>query len=176
MNKLLVALIFVLFVGQTVQSQVIKEWGVGPELVLNAPIYEPGIGARAHFHFTRHLFIAPQVYYYPGLVNIHELYTGLTGNLKFIPSDNYTAYAAAGGVYNLFFNHETSPSPDAERHNFAFEFGGGITKNKGCLRPFIEYRVNSKWWESNLALGLLFYFQDCNGRGHQVCPAYTMLN
>ena len=162
-----------------VHGKTFKEIGFGPELVLNIPLLEPAIGLRAHMHFNSHFFIAPQVYYFPGLRNIHEMYLGMSANLKFWSNKRYTPYITAGGFYQMFINHAESPLPNTQLNNFVIEAGGGITKNFGCWRPFLEYRVNTKWWESYLTLGILYYFKDCKGGGKgpkSSCPAFSMIH
>lgn len=155
----------------TVKAQLFQEIGVGPEIIYNLPINEPGVGLRGHFHFNDYLFLAPQVSYFPGLSNVKELYAGASLNLKFFYSNKWGPYLALGGFYNAWLNASSSGIVGAKMNNLAFEGGAGITKNQGCWRPFIEYRVNSKWWESNLRLGLLVYFGNC-GKTHTYCPAY----
>ena len=160
-----------LIVNFSANAQLIKEIGVGPEIIYNIPINEPGFGLRAHLHLNDYLFLAPQVSYFPGFVNVKELYAGLSVNLKIFYNNKWSPYITAGGFYNGWLIFASSGFTGAKINNLAFEGGAGITKNKGCWRPFLEYRVNSKWWESNLRLGLLVYFGNC-GKKHTVCPAY----
>lgn len=167
------ALIFTL--NSSVKAQTFDEIGLGPELVFNAAIGEPGIGVRSHMHFKRYFFLAPQITYFPGLVNIHELYAGLSINAKLLPQHNWSFYATGGLHYNSYINYASSASPEANLHNVEFEGGGGFTKNFGCYRPFLEYRINSKWMESNFRLGLMFYFGGCKEKSKQICPAFTRL-
>ena len=115
-----------------------------------------------------HIFTAP----------IHELYLGLSGNVKLFPDWNWTPYLTVGGFYNYWINFAASPIANPSAHNFAGEGGIGLTKNFGCYRPFLSYRVNSKWWESNYRIGVVVYFGDCKGnkrRGNSSdCPAFTL--
>ena len=177
MKQLILALIFGFFSFQS-PAQLFQEVGVGAELIYNAPIGEPGIGIRAHLHSTDYIFFSPQLFYYPGIRNIHELYLGLSGNVKLFPDWNWTPYLAGGGVYNYWINFAASPIANPSAHNFAGEGGIGLTKNFGCYRPFLSYRVNSKWWESNYRIGVVVYFGDCKGnkrRGNSSdCPAFTL--
>ena len=175
-------LLFVIgFFQFNTQGQVIKEWGIGPELVLNIPLVEPAIGARAHLHLSNQFFLSPSVFYFPGFNNINELYAGLGVNFKILQSQKWSPYFNASGFYNRFINYAASPLPDAQPNNFVFEAGIGAVKNYGCWRPFVEYRVNTKWWESNLTAGVLVYFNACKGGGkgkggRNDCPAFTLLN
>lgn len=176
MNKvILICVALIVALNAKVKAQVFDEIGVGPELVYNAAIGEPGAGIRAHLHFKKFFFIAPQITYFPGLVNIHELYAGASLNVKLLPKNNWSFYATGGAYYNMYINYATSASPKAALHNLVFEGGGGLTKNFGCYRPFLEYRVASKWIESNFRLGLMFYFGDCKAKSKQICPAFTRL-
>ena len=163
-------LIFLL-ISLSAPAQIIQEIGVGPEIIYNLPINEPGIGLRAHLHFNDYLFLSPQVSYFPGFINIQELYAGASLNLKLFYTKKWGPYLTAGGFYNGWLNFANSGITGAKMNNFAFEGGAGFTKNTGCWRPFLEYRVNSKWWESNLRLGILVYFGNC-GKKQTYCPAY----
>lgn len=152
-------------------AQLFKEIGVGPEIIYNLPINEIGFGLRSHLHFNDYLFLSPQVSYFPGFTNIQELYAGLGVNLKFFYSKQWGPYLNLGAFYNGWFNYASSVLEGAKFSNLAFEGGAGFTKNYGCWRPFLEYRINSKWWESNLRLGILVYFGNC-GKKQTYCPAY----
>jgi hypothetical protein len=174
-HKITTCLALLFALNCNVKAQVFDEIGYGPELVFNAPISEPGIGVRSHMHFQRYFFLAPQITYFPGIVNIHELYAGASINLKLLPDNNWSFYATGGAYYNMYINYASSANTLAKLHNFDLEGGGGITKNFGCYRPFLEYRVNSKWLESNFRLGVMFYFGDCKGKTKQICPAFTRL-
>lgn len=176
----LVAIVLFLSLNVSLQSQMIKEWGLGPQVVWNVPLAEPGIGARAHLHLSKRWFVSPSVTYFPGFNNIQELNAGAGINFKIWPSIKWTPYLNASAFYNRYINYASSPLADAQPNNFLFDFGGGLVKNHGCWRPFAEYRVNSKWWESNFTLGILYYFKGCGsgggGRGgHGDCPAFTQL-
>jgi hypothetical protein len=147
--------------------------GYGGSLIYNLPINEIGLGLRMHYHIDENWFIAPQASYFPGLNRVHEAYGGVSINYNVIPETFYGIYATAGAFYNGWFNHENFNNNLAQLHNFNVEFGFGTIRNRGCWRPFAEYRANSKWWESNLRVGVLVYFGDC--KNDNVCPAYTRL-
>lgn len=175
--KKTVLTLLVIFGLQTADAQVIKEWGIGIEGAYNIPINEVGFGVRSHLHFSDRWVIAPQFTYFPGFSNINEFYAGANLHYNFTPETKWGVYAIAGPHYNHWINWASSNYSEASLSNLTAELGGGIVRNHGCLRPFLEYRADSKWWESNLRLGLLVYFGDCSGRGgrHEVCPAYTSL-
>jgi hypothetical protein len=174
-KKIIPCFVLILTLTFSGKAQVFDEIGLGPELVHNAAIGEPGIGIRSHMHFKKYFFLAPQITYFPGLVNIHELYAGGSVNGKLFPANNWSFYGTIGAYYNMYINFASSASLAAELHNFDLEGGGGITKNFGCYRPFLEYRVNSKWIESNFRFGVMFYFGGCKTKAKQICPAFTQL-
>jgi len=173
--KKLILLSFIIFYFSTINAQVIKDWGVGAEIAYNIPINEIGFGVRSHLHFSDRFVIAPQFTFYPGFSNINEFYFGANLNFNLTPETKWGVYAIAGPHYNRWINWEKSLLNKASLSNFTAEMGAGIVKNSGCIRPFLEYRADSKWWESNLRLGILVYFGDCSGKNKHICPAYTSL-
>lgn len=173
--KKLLFLVFVTALLQKSYSQIIQEWGIGGEVAYNVPINELGFGIRSHLHFSDRWVLAPQFTYFPGFSNIKEFYAGANLHFNLTPETKWGVYAIAGPHYNHWSNWASSTMSEAQLMNFTVEMGGGIVRNHGCLRPFLEYRADSKWWESNLRLGLLVYFGDCSGRSKHICPAYTSL-
>ena len=171
--KNLILSIAVLFTFQ-VKSQIIKEWGIGAEAMYNIPIKGFGVGVRSHLHLSDRWFLSPQVSYYPGWNQVVEWYYGADLNFNLMPETKWGAYLAAGPYYNRWSNFASSEYSKAKLNNFSAELGGGFVKNHGCFRPFIEYRANSKWWESNLRLGFNVYFSGCKsgeiGRDGFRCP------
>lgn len=155
----------------------IKEWGVGLEGAFNIPIRGIGIGVRSHLHFNDRFFLSPQFSYFPGFNPVHEYYLGLNANYNLTPETKWGVYLSAGPYFDRWINWSASTLDKASLNNITAELGGGIVKNYGCFRPFLEYRADSKWWESNLRLGFLVYFGGCDGgrRNNHLCPAYTML-
>lgn len=159
------------------KAQLVKEWGVGAEVIYNIPINGIGIGLRSHVHIADRWFLSPQVSNYPGWNQVSEYYFGANLNYNFLPYTKWGIYAAVGPYYNHWSNFASSDYSKAQRANFSAEMGGGIVKNFGCIRPFLEYRANTKWWESNLRLGFNVYFNSCGGSGERgrdgfKCPAY----
>ena len=78
-------------------------------------------------------------------------------------------------------NASSSGMEGATPTNWNFEAGVGVTTDR-CLRPFLEYRYNIKFFETHLRLGILYIF-GCKGdrmgyrnarkvRKSVVCPAY----
>lgn len=176
--KTTIALLLFFSLSFSSNAQTVKEWGIGAEAMYNVPIRGLGLGIRSHIHFSDRWFISPQFSLYPGWNQIVEFYGGANLNFNFTPASKWGVYATAGPHYNHWMNYSSSAYSEAQLMNFTGEFGGGIVKNYGCWRPFVEYRVNSKWWESNLRLGIVVYFGGCSGgnkRNSTLCPAYTML-
>lgn len=176
MRNSLLALSF-FFLSLHLNGQIFKDYGFGGSASYNFPIKGSGLGVRSHLHFNDSWFISPQFNLYPGWNQIIEFYAGANINYNLTPTNKWGLYLSAGPYYNHWFNFISSSYSGAKLYNFSAELGGGIVKNKGCWRPFIEYRANSKWWESNLRLGLLVYFGSCgkNKRNSQLCPAFTQL-
>lgn len=171
MKKLI--LTFAILISFQVKSQ-ITEWGVGAEAIYNVPIKGFGFGIRSHIHFSNRLFISPQISYFPAWNQVVEWYYGANVNYNLMPAKKWGAYLLAGPYYNRWTNFASSEYSKAKLNNFSGELGAGIVKNHGCFRPFIEYRANSKWWESNLRIGFNVYFFGCKsgemGKDGFRCP------
>lgn len=177
------ALVFLLALLSSVESKayLFEYGGIGGDFQFNIPIAESGIGLRSHLHFNEMFFLSPQVNYYPGLQNIHELYAGANINWKWWPGNNWSLYPTAGAYYNMYINAAQSAVVGAKQHNLTFQGGIGLTKNWGCYRPYVEYRVDSKWNESNIRVGIMFYFRNCGQKSRKSnnsnhCPAFTLNN
>ncbi len=57
--------------------------------------------------------------------------------------------------------------------NIVVEAGGGLVRNNGCIRPFLENRYDFKWKEDNLQIGIYIYPGACGGfQRKEKCPAY----
>lgn len=173
--KKLSLLLVLIILNISVKSQTIKEWGIGGELAYNIPIKGFGFGVRSHLHFSKRIVVAPQYAYYPGWNKVSESYFGVDLHYNFTPDLKWGLYGTAGPYYNHWSNFEESLFSKAQLVNFSTEFGGGVIKNNGCVRPFMEFRANSKWWESNLRLGVLVYFGGCGKVNDFSCPAFTQL-
>lgn len=162
-----------------------QQFGLGGSLQFNPQTESFGAGIRASIYPNNRLSIVPQISYYPGFNKVEELHLGLGIDLKIIRKNKFYIYLLAHGGYNSWFNYMESPMKDAKKHNWNLEGGAGIS-TWGCWRPFIEYRYNAKFMETNLQLGVLYIF-NCKDSGKrtqsksrkssifsrkQNCPAY----
>lgn len=170
-KKLKLVLLFIFLVGQIKLMAKKGTIGYGAEIAYNIPIESAALGLRMHVKVDDNWFLSPQFAIFPGLMNTQELYAGMNLNYSLFPKAKWTIYPMVGAFYNRWFNHENYINNLAELDNFAPEFGLGILKNKGCWRPFLEYRANPLWWESNIRLGVVFYFGECFVK--YLCPAYS---
>ncbi len=147
-----------------------KEKGYGGSVIYNLPIGEFGFGARMHYHYSDYFIISPQISFFPGFNQLQELNGGLNLMLNINPYNDLGFYLTGGAHLNWWMNYEDSPQPDAKAFNFNPDFGAGLMWNYNCIRPFAEYRVSAKYWESNVRLGIMWYPFSC-GDGI-ICPAY----
>jgi hypothetical protein len=145
--------------------------GYGPELIYNLPLSEIGIGARVHIPISNHIFVSPQLNYFIPIGQIHELNLNLHASYLFNPWSKYGLYLTAGPYFNYWINYKQSGYAKAKPFNFAAELGGGAMKNMGCMRPFLEWRYNAKWSESNVRIGLIYFPKICKGR--RKCSTYS---
>ncbi len=151
--------------------------GVGASGVYNIQTESIGFGGRVNFFPNNTISIVPQITYYPGFSKITEYLVGLGVEYKIIRGNTFNYYLMAHGGYNNWTNADSSPMEGAQVGNWNLEGGIGITTNR-CLRPFLEYRYNSKFLESHLQLGILFLF-NCKGSGNNAgnskypCPAFN---
>jgi hypothetical protein len=168
--------ILLIFIGSIISTVTMAfvppktSFGFGPELIYNLPLSEFSIGARAHYHLNDYIFLSPQISYTPPIKNIHELNLNTHIGYIFKPFKNYSPYATAGLYGNLWFNYQQSPMEKAKLLNFGGEIAGGILKTYGCVRPFAEYRINLKWFESYARVGINIYKNQCHPK--RVCSTY----
>lgn len=175
-SKKLLIFIIVLSFNINIYSQKI---GVGISAIYNPQTESFAAGLRAEIPYKR-ISIVPQIAYYPSFNKVTEYYAGLSLHLNLLYIKNWAFYGLAHGSYNGWINYTTSPMKDASFSNWDGEIGVGITTRK-CLRPFIEYRYNLKWKETNLRIGVMYFF-GCNSKNKRgggrkkhkamTCPAY----
>lgn len=170
MNYRLVVIAFLIFITSHAQNI-----GVGISGIYNFQTESVGMGVRAKLYPDKRLSFVPQVSYYFSFNKVEEFLIGLGVEYKFFHYKKYSFYALGHGAYNSWFNYANSAKTDAQLNNWNGELGLGITTNK-CLRPFIEYRYNFKFYETHLQLGLLYIFGCKSKRKRAVdeCPAYSL--
>lgn len=149
--------------------------GIGADLMYNFQTESAGAGLRANILPTHKLSITPEFAYYPGFNLVNEYYLSVALEYKLFKVKNYLFYIIGQVGYDDWVNYAESPMKGAKPNNFDMEAGGGITTNK-CLRPFLEYRYNFVFRETNLRLGLL-YIIGCGGsekakRSSDDCPTF----
>ena len=176
-SKQLFVIVFLLIFSTYSYSQKI---GVGVSAIYNLQTESYAPGLRVEIPYKR-LSIVPQIAYYPSFNKINEYYAGLSLHLNLFYIKSWAFYGLVHGSYNGWINYEASPMKDAGYSNWDGEVGAGLTTRK-CLRPFIEYRYNFKWKETNLRIGVMYFFgcNSKNGKGgggrkkHKAmtCPAY----
>lgn len=176
-------LVLIIFLNYTSQLKA-DGIGIGASGMYNLQTESFGAGFRINIKPSNMFRIVPQVNYYPSFNKIHEYYVGLSIELNIFKIQNYDFYLLAHGAYNGWLNAESSLMKEAKYGNIAIEAGGGIVRNKGCLRPFTEYRYNGNWKETNFRIGIMFVF-GCNKKGYRgsankrkkrsaiTCPAYN---
>lgn len=154
-----------------------QKFGMGFSAIYNPQTESFGIGLRAEIPKDK-ISIVPQIAYYPAFNKVSEFYAGVSFHLNVLNIKNWNLYTLANGSYNGWLNYNNSQIENAKLSNWDGELGLGLT-TRGCTRPFIEYRYNFKWKETNLRVGVMFYFK-CNNkksvgkRKHRemTCPAY----
>jgi len=155
--------------------------GFGASVIYNFQTESFGSGLRVNFKPFKRFRIVPQAAYYPSFNKIHEYYAGLSFELDVYRIKKYSFYLLAHGAYNGWINSENSKLEKAKYSNAAIEGGIGLVRNKGCWRPFLEWRYNAWWKEGNLRLGIMYVFgcndkySDLNSRRRRTvsCPAYN---
>lgn len=147
-------LIALTFVGK---SQTI---GAGASAIYNFQSESFGAGARVSIFPNNRLSFTPQFSYFFPFNKINEYTIGLAVEGKIIKRQKLNIYALLHGGYNSWLNYKSSGMKDAKPTNWNFEGGLGISTNT-CLRPFIEYRYNTRFRETHLDIGFLYIF-GCN--------------
>ncbi len=171
-------IIFLIFIISISKAQ----FGLGVSGIYNFQTESFGVGGRIEIPFGAKVSLVPQLNYYPSFNKINEYYAGAAIHYYAFNIKKFRFYLLAHGGYNAWVNYQTSHMEDASYSNWNFEGGIGLTTSS-CLRPFIEYRYNTKWYETALHVGLLYFFGCKSGKGHgggsshkkykiMSCPAY----
>ena len=165
--KLVKILVFSVLSLMTGLLQAQNNRGLGGELAYNFQTSGLGVGVRYEIEYYR-FTIVPQVVYYPGFNDIHEFHLGVSGHLNVWRNELLRVYALGNLSYNGWFNYEDNPIVGDSFSNWGAELGVGATTSYWKLAPFIEYRYNVKWYETNLRVGLMYYFRT----GEYTCQPY----
>ena len=160
-------LIFLLFVGTTTVL-IGQPVGIGVSGIYNLQTESIGFGLRGAIYGKR-VNIIPQVAYYPSFNKVHEIFLGIGAEYNAIIEKNVRFYALGHGAFNAWLNHENSTKKNAQLSNWAAEVGLGVA-GRNCWQPFLEYRYNVKWQETNLRVGITYILR-CKSGGY-TCPSY----
>ncbi len=146
-------------------------WGYGGAVAYNFHVEGFGADVRVKIPLVSGLSVVPEFSYYPSFNEYHEYYAGAALHWEVLNLGSYNFYIVGAGYYNNWINaNEFSPGPRKQR-NFVAEAGGGLVRNYGCIRPFIEDRYDFKWKENNLRIGIYVYPGACGGRYRkEKCP------
>ena len=158
-----------IIVSSNVFSQQI---GVGGSVLYNLQTNSIAGGLRVEIPYKRISFV-PQLSYYPSFNKINEYYLGSAIHLDFMETARWKLYLIGMLGYNRWINYNSNPQMNAKPNNWNSEFGIGFTTKK-CIRPFIEYRYNLKWKETNVGIGIIYTFR-CSGpkrHGSISCPGH----
>lgn len=147
-------------------------WGLGSSVIYNFQTEGFGTELRAHIYLMDQLVLAPELSYFPSFNQIHEMYPGLAVHYEFPILNEYSPYLALGAWFNDWLNAEKFTLGVKNKYNFAPEVGGGIVRNNGCLRPYLEYRYDIKWQEGNLRIGILWFFGACKPQKYGCMPLH----
>jgi len=163
--------ILIILMSSSAKSQDI---GVGADGLYNFQTESFGAGARVSIFPDKRLSFVPQFAYYFPFNKINEYNLGLGLEYKFIKKKDVNFYVIAHGAYNRWLNYEDSPLDGSKPNNWNLEGGIGVSTNT-CLRPFLEYRYNVKFRETNLHLGILYIFgcKSASSKKHKRCAAYS---
>ncbi len=157
-------IVFILVAFLYIEEVLAQDFGLGASAMYNPQTESFGFGVRAEFPRNR-MSIVPQIAYYPGFNKINEYYLGVGFNYNLFSLKRWTLYAIIHPGYNGWINYEFSAKKDARYSNFDLEGGIGI-KTGRCFKPFIEYRYNIHWKETNAQLGFVYFFGCKKGKGY----------
>lgn len=145
-------------------------WGYGLGVIYNFQTEGFGGEVRMRIPLLRRLYAVPEFSYFPSFNEYHEYYAGAALQYDILTLGGYNLYLHAGGYYNNWINAEDFAYGPKKEQNVVAEAGGGLVRNNGCIRPFIENRYDFKWKEDNLRIGIYIYPGACIRK--EKCPAY----
>ena len=143
--------------------------GYGGSIIYNFATGGFGADLRVKIPLRNWFSVVPEVSYFPAFNDYHELYLGAALHYEIFSLGSYNLYLAAGGYYNDWINADDFAPGQKRQNNFVPEAGGGLVRNRGCIRPFIEDRYDFKWKEDNIRIGIYFYPGSCGSRKEK-CP------
>lgn len=160
--------LFILFILFT--SNVSAQVAGGFSGIYNFQTESLGVGARALFREQKQIQISPQFSYFIPGNKINEWTLGASVQYRFFKAWKFQSYALAHAGYNRWINYEDSFMKDAQLNNWNGEVGLGVILGKK-IRPFAEWRYNTKHREASLHVGLIFNKNSFKGKKEK-CAAY----
>lgn len=147
-------------------------FGIGA--IYNFQTSGAALDLRAKIPVYKNTYVVPRLSYFPGLNNIHEIYFGADVNYHIYRYKNMIPYAHLGAYYDRWINYDDFITTKAKLNNFVAEGGVGVVFDFNCLKPFIEWRYDTKWMEGSLEIGLYLKFGDCFKKKKKIrCPAFS---
>ena len=151
-------------------SNLLAQPEVGFSGIYNFQTESLGIGARAIFREKKQIQISPQFSYFLPTNKIHEFTLGASAQYKFFKRKKIQSYTLVHLGYNRWMNYESSDMNDARLNNWNAEIGVGVVFGKK-IKPFVEWRYNTRHQEGMLHVGLMFNKNSFKGKKEK-CAAY----
>ncbi len=173
-HTILFVLSVILMVSQTHAQYFVKPKPmIGVGAFYNFQTESTALDVRFKMPLNKNFGVTPRFsYYFPGN-RIHEYYAGFDLNYLMMPRRKVQPYLLAGVYYNNWINFEQYGAAVRKKNNVVVEGGCGLLFNLSCrLKPYLEWRYDTKWREGSLGVGLFLSFGKCGGSGNGKCPAY----
>jgi len=165
---------FLLIGTVNAQKHLIPKSKIGIGTFYNFQTESQAIELRFKKNLTKNIAVTPRIsYFFPGN-KIHEYYAGLDASYQMNIKRKVQPYIFAGAYYNNWINYEQYGASIRKKNNVPVEVGCGVEFNLWCrIKPYLEWRYDTKWKEGSLGAGLFISFGKCPGRGlASKCPAY----
>ena len=162
--------IFAFLFSMLFASGLLAQSEVGFSGIYNFQTESLGIGARTIFREKKQIQISPQFSYFLPANKIHEWTLGASAQYKFLKRKKIQSYTFVHVGYNRWVNYESSFMKDAMLNNWNAELGVGVVFGKK-IKPFVEWRYNTRHQEGLLHVGLLFNKNSFKGKKEK-CAAY----
>jgi hypothetical protein len=151
-------------------SNLLAQSEVGFSGIYNFQTESLGIGARSIFREKKQIQISPQFSYFLPTNKIHEFTLGASAQYNFLKRKKIQSYTLVHLGYNRWMNYESSDMNDARLNNWNAEIGVGVVFGKK-IKPFVEWRYNTRHQEGMLHVGLMFNKNSFKGKKEK-CAAY----
>jgi hypothetical protein len=151
-------------------SNLLAQSEVGFSGIYNFQTESLGIGARGIFREKKQIQISPQFSYFLPTNKIHEFTLGASAQYNFLKRKKIQSYTLVHLGYNRWMNYESSDMNDARLNNWNAEIGVGVVFGKK-IKPFVEWRYNTRHQEGMLHVGLMFNKNSFKGKKEK-CAAY----